>query len=634
VGVSSSSGEESLSRRERREAAGGSHMPVMRGNRVVFGILAAALLVCAVIGADIAVSWGRIHPGVKVAGIDVGSKTPAAASALLNASFERQSAEPVVVSAGKETWKVAAADVDASLDVTASVAAAMSVGRSRGAAAMIGDRFSAIFRGVDIAAHVLANDEKLAKVLDRAEKAIAVPSKNASVTIEEAKAVFHASQAGDMLDRQATADALLAAFLTSERSVSARVVHAPVLVSDDDARQAFEDAKKLLNGPVTVTYEGRSLVVPVEKVASWVRFDIAAAGQGGAEGVTKTSGAATGSVDASAAATAPRVLVASFDATRVGSAISSLTGGLGTKPRDASFAVTGGKVTIKPSKTGRGADLATLAKDLAAACTGSGERSAEVQLVEIQPALTTEAARDMGISDRISTYTTYYPGSASARVNNIHTLAKAFDAKLVPPGGVFSFNGTAGERTAAKGYQEAPAIVNGKLVPQLGGGVCQVGTTFFNAVFFSGLPVVERRNHSFYISHYPKGRDATVSWGGPDFKFKNNTDGWILIRTSYTNSSLTISLYGTDPGYEVEYTTSDFTNVVPYRVEEIKDPKLRKGARIVEDGGVNGGRVTVVRKVYKGGELVRTDTFVSRYTAKTKVVRFGTKSSTPTTSTP
>ena len=76
---------------------------------------------------------------------------------------------------------------------------------------------------------------------------------------------------------------------------------------------------------------------------------------------------------------------------------------------------------------------------------------------------------------------------------------------------------------------EAPAIVQGRLVPQLGGGICQVGTTVFNTVFFSGLPVIERHNHSQYISHYPKGRDATVSWGGPDFKFKNDTKTWVLL---------------------------------------------------------------------------------------------------------
>ena len=233
--------------------------------------------------------------------------------------------------------------------------------------------------------------------------------------------------------------------------------------------------------------------------------------------------------------------------------------------------------------------------------------------------------RDMGVEERISTFTTTYDGSNQSRVSNIHTLGDALDGKLVAPGASFSFNGAVGERTAAKGYQEANAIVNGKLVPQLGGGICQVGTTLFNSVFFSGLPITDRQNHSFYISHYPKGRDATVSWGGPDLKWKNDTKNWVLISVSYTSDSITISLYGTDPGYDVSFTTGPFTNETPYPVEKIKDPTLKSGLKIVKDRGETGKKCVVVRTVKRGGQVVRTDTFTSNYKPKVEVVRIGTK---------
>jgi vancomycin resistance protein YoaR len=212
------------------------------------------------------------------------------------------------------------------------------------------------------------------------------------------------------------------------------------------------------------------------------------------------------------------------------------------------------------------------------------------------------------------------------RVNNIQTLASALDGTLIPPGGQFSFNGTVGPRTAEKGYQEGGTIVGGRLVPTLGGGICQVSTTLFNSVFLSGLQVDQRLNHSFYISHYPKGRDATVSWGGPDFKFTNDTSSWVLIATGYSNSSVTISLYGTDPGYRVEYETGPWTDVKPHDVKEIEDDTLEEGVRIVEDGGVDGRTIVVTRKVYdEAGELVREDSFRSRYNPKTEYVRVGTK---------
>ncbi len=142
--------------------------------------------------------------------------------------------------------------------------------------------------------------------------------------------------------------------------------------------------------------------------------------------------------------------------------------------------------------------------------------------------------------------------------------------------------------------------MKGKLVPQLGGGICQVGTTLFNTAFFAGVPIPDRENHSFYISHYPKGRDATVSWGGPDLKWKNDTKNWILVSVSYTDESITISFYGTDPGYDVAYTTGPFTNETPYPTEKIKDPTLKSGLKIVEESGLTGRKCVVVRTVVKG----------------------------------
>jgi len=308
---------------------------------------------------------------------------------------------------------------------------------------------------------------------------------------------------------------------------------------------------------------------------------------------------------------------------------------VGTPARDAKFKTSKGTVTIVPSQNGVGADLALLAKDITATLKDSSDpaRTVEIKTTVTEPKLTTERARSMGITQRISTFTTTYDGSNAPRTSNIHTLGDALDGKLVAPGATFSFNGAVGERTAAKGYQEAPAIVKGKLVPQLGGGICQVGTTVFNAAFFAGVPIVDRENHSFYISHYPKGRDATVSWGGPDLKWKNDTKNWVMVSVSYTNDSITIALYGTDPGYHVEYTTSPFTSETPFPVEKVKDPTLAAGKKVVTDKGITGRKCVVERVVTKDGQVVRKDTFTSDYKPKAEVVRIGTKGSTTATGT-
>lgn len=606
------------------------------GDRVrVVAIAAAALAAVLILGAviDIVATDGRVHPGVRVGDVSVGSMKPADARDALRSAFSAGSAKPVTAAFGGKTWSVTADEIGVVVDATASIDAAMAVGRSGDTLAMTGERIKALFLGLGVPMLVEGDAEKAGPVLDAIAKTVAIPARDASVTVTGVEVEFVKSAPGRRLDRDATLAAISTAFVTTDGAAEVVVASVVPAVADADAQQALADARELVSGPVKISFEKAVHDVAQDRVAGWVTFTtvpyVAPA--------MELSEAASSSADSSQAAAPGQrmVLVAVFDPTRLGATLAPFTGGIGRPARDASFVAEKGKVKISPSQVGYGPDLAGLATDLVRACL-DGTRAATLRLSETQPKLTTEAAKAMGVSDRISTFTTTYSSADKARVNNVHTLADAFNYKLIPPGGTFSFNGTAGQRTAAKGYQEAPAIVDGKLVPQLGGGVCQVGTTFFNTVFFAGLPVVERHNHSFYISHYPKGRDATVSWGGPDFKFKNDTAGWILVRAGYTNTSLTIALYGTDPGYTVKYTTAEFTNVKPHKVIEKKDPTLRLGKRVVEDGGVDGCSTTVVRTVMKGTEVVRKDTFASRYSAKDETVRVGTKppASTPPTTTP
>ena len=150
----------------------------------------------------------------------------------------------------------------------------------------------------------------------------------------------------------------------------------------------------------------------------------------------------------------------------------------------------------------------------------------------------------MDISGLVSTYTTVF-GGVPNRIHNVELVSHLVDDKLIAPGATFSFNKTTGERNASKGFLVAPVIVNGELTTGLGGGVCQVSTTVFNAAFEAGLKITARTNHALYISHYPQGRDATVNYPDVDLQFVNDTGNWLLLRTFVSSSSLTVSLYGT-----------------------------------------------------------------------------------------
>jgi vancomycin resistance protein YoaR len=205
-------------------------------------------------------------------------------------------------------------------------------------------------------------------------------------------------------------------------------------------------------------------------------------------------------------------------------------------------------------------------------------------------------------------------------------VAELIDGALVAPGARFSFNATTGERNAAKGFEEAPVIINGELESGIGGGVCQVSTTVFNAAFEAGLSIEKRTNHALYISHYPLGRDATVNYPDLDLVFRNDTDHWLLLRTFVGTGSLTVNLYGTPPGRRVETDTTPLVTEGKVPWKRIDDATMFKGEKIVEQYGTPPRSTSVRRRVFApDGTLMYDTTWRSYYVGEPTVVRIGTK---------
>ena len=588
------------------------------------------LLLLLVVGVELAATLGRIHPGVEVAGVSVGGMRGSTAAVVLEDEISARMEEPVFVVFEERSWSITATEVAAVPEIDRMVDEAMAVGRKGGLGARINERFNAWFEPVDLPPVVSSDPDSLNTLLDTVDGEVSRAPSDAEIVIEGTTATLVSAEVGVAMRREDVGTTLLETFATEETQFAVPVDFVPVSITDADAEDALYDAEAMMSGPVEVTYADEAWEFSAEEVGSWIRFRAIPVTEEGTQvagaGASADDGAESfGSVVASIPPGVQRqMLEAYIDSDVASETVTPRVGEAGKPAVDATFKVRSGEVSIVPSEDGVGPDVESLADEMTFALTSGRPRSIELRTMRVEPDLTTDEAQAMGIRERISTYTTHFSASNKPRVNNIHTLADALDGTLLAPGETFSFNGTIGPRTAAKGYQEAGAIVNGELVPQLGGGICQVGTTIFNTVFESGLPVLERRNHSFYISHYPAGRDATVSWGGPDFKFQNDTEDWVLIATGYSSSSLTISLYGTDPGYDVTSSTGSWTNVKAFPVEEIEDATLPEGTRIVEDGGVEGKTLVVKRTVKKDGTVVREDSFTSVYRPKKEIVRIGT----------
>src|SRR5205085_341068 len=223
-------------------------------------------------------------------------------------------------------------------------------------------------------------------------------------------------------------------------------------------------------------------------------------------------------------------------------------------------------------------------------------RSAKLVVEKASADRSTADARAMHISGLVASYQTFYGGEAN-RIHNVELVAHLVDGHVIAPGAVFSFNQATGARTAAKGFKVAPVIINGELKTGLGGGVCQVSTTVFNAAYEAGLPIVARTNHALYISHYPQGRDATVNYPDTDLKFVNDTGHWLLLRTWVGSSSLTVALYGTPGHRRIVSETAPLVETGPAPTKKIPDATLLAGQHVVEQTGEPPRKTSVRRLV-------------------------------------
>jgi vancomycin resistance protein YoaR len=204
-------------------------------------------------------------------------------------------------------------------------------------------------------------------------------------------------------------------------------------------------------------------------------------------------------------------------------------------------------------------------------------------------------------------------------LTNIHRAADLMDDTLLLPGKVFSLNKEVGERTGARGFAQGYVISGGRLEVDYGGGVSQLATTVFNAAFFAGLEDVEHHPHSFYISRYPEGREATVAWGAKDLRFRNDTETGIFITTGYTNSSVSVRIWGTKI-YDVGTSRSGRYNIKPFRTVHNPKPSGTSPGDCVNQPGVVGFTVDVTRTLSRGGQRVRSENLHTVYQPEERII--------------
>lgn len=290
-------------------------------------------------------------------------------------------------------------------------------------------------------------------------------------------------------------------------------------------------------------------------------------------------------------------------------------------PVDASY--TTNPYVVYPSSNGL--DFA-ISMEEAKAIISNQQDEYTIPLKITYPNVTTNQIGNEAFPDLLSQFSTSFTSSGYNRSNNIILSSAKLNGLVLMPGEEFSYNQAVGQRTRAAGFREAGAYSNGKVVQEVGGGICQVSSTLYNAVLYANLEIVERTNHYFNPGYVKAGLDATVSWGGPDFRFRNNRNYPIRIVTDTSGKKLKVYIYGlkTDDDCTVVLDPR-YISSVPYKTTYQNDASLATGETRVISSGSNGCKTATYKYVYdKNGTLISSEC-ISRdtYSPHNKVVAVG-----------
>ncbi len=575
-------------RRQRRER-------VRRIRRAVLLIGAGFAVALIAVVLAYAGSADKVAGGVRVAGVEVSGLTSQAAERLLQRRSAALLATPLKVTVAGHTFSVTAGELGVRPDWHAAVEAALS--RGSGFLPLRGVRrlYLSMF-GTDVSPHVNVAKNALGLWLDRVSGQVDRPHRDAALRLRGLRPHIVPGRAGTVLDR-AAAEKLVVAELGSfdRKPLTLLVKTDPPSVTEPMLARAARQTRVVLSGPVRLQLGSTRYRVS--------RFTLAHVIQ------LPSSGASTLKIAGPAAD-------AYFG--RLEKAVDS-------PGKDATFAVDGAHVRIVPSQDARILDVPATARALLAAAISPTNRTAQISVAATAPERTTRDLQGMGVVGLVSSYETFF-GGVAGRIHNVQLVAHLIDGHLIQPGEEFSFNKTTGDRTASRGFQVAPVIINGELQNALGGGVCQVSTTVFNAAYEAGLNITARTNHALYISHYPQGRDATVDYPDVDLRFVNDTDHWLLLRTFVTDSSLVVNLYGTPVHRKVVSETAPLVTTGPGPVKRMPDPNLLVGQQVIDQTGSSASATSVHRQVYAAnGKLLYDNVWYSSYRGETEVIRVGTK---------
>ncbi len=563
---------------------------------------------------------GRIFPGVSVAGVDLSGLSRDEAAVKLNETLSYPITGKILFRAGEKAWMASPAQLGMVFDPSSSAVAAYKLGRSGGLFGALAGQVRAAGGGVSIPPAVVFDQRVAYQYLSQISSQINQPVVEASLNLEGTNVVAQPGQMGRELKIDATLIYLAAQLQTfSDGEVQLVVQEIQPQILDVSAQA--DVARQILSQPLTLTIPNATSNDPGPYVYNPEVVANLLAVQRVQNGVQ-----------------------VGLNPTALRDLLVPVKNQVDRLPSDAKFIFndeTRQLDVMEESRVGRALDVDASIKAINEA-VGRGEHTVSLVINEAQPKVAaTATGQELGITELVWAETSYFYGSSAERVQNITVAAASYHGLLIAPGETFSMGQYLGDVSLDNGFAEALIIYGGRTIKGVGGGVCQVSTTLFRAVFNAGFPIVERTPHAYRVSYYeqtasgavdPKlaGLDATVYFPLVDFKFTNDTPYWILMETYVSNTSLTWKFYSTKDGRSVTWETTGPTNVVSAPEPSFEEnPELGKNEMKQVDWAANGADINVTRTVWRNGAVYFQDSIQTHYQPWQAICEYGPDSKNP-----
>ncbi|MBI2908328.1 MAG: VanW family protein [Chloroflexi bacterium] len=563
----------------------------------------------------------RIVLGARLLNVDLGALSRDEARLVLADRFETYYGKPISLRKDDKSSESTPRELGVSYDIEDTLDAAYRVGRQGSLLDNLDAQLRTYRQGAALQPSFQIDEERQKTAFDGLARLVDKPATNASLALRGMEVAIVPGRGGYELDREALAKSLRERFsqlATDPVNMSLTAKEPSVKGPELDGMR--QQLQQLIDKPVSLRFVSRRWLwvdglVAQDEVRTWslAREQVVGMLRFVAREAPGQGPAASLEIDKEKAAAYARELAREID----------------QEPRNARLQWTRGGVSpAAPSQEKRRLDVTGLVQRLGEVLTSIDKRVVEIPVNVEKAAVAMEDIPRMGINELIEERSTYTGGSIPERMHNIRLGAERLNGAVVPPGATFSFNGTVGEISEEKGYLLGFSILGGETVADPGGGICQVSTTVFQAVFWAGYPIVERHPHAYRMKRYepPPGLDASVYNPGLDLKFRNNTGNYLLVQARTDDSRIYVALYGTKPGWDVTLVEPVLENVKPSDSKEIiqESPALERGRRVQVETPEDGVDVTLGRIVSREGRELLRDRFFSRYQPQRNVVVVGT----------